>query len=85
MTALIIRSAVQRAMDEEKRSEEYRRMEFTQPHWHSTEAKEAWVERKPITRGGILLPLKDSDWFAMGYDAAMAEIESRDLLDRDEN
>lgn len=85
MAALIIRPAVQHQMDEESRREEYRRMEFTQPHWHSTEAKEAWVERKPINRSGILMPLKDSDWFAMGYDAAMAEIESRDLLDHDEN
>lgn len=84
MSQIIIRPAVQRQIVEEQRREEYRRMEFTQPHWHSAEAKEAWAERKPETRGGILLPLKDSDWWAMGYDAAMAEVESRhDVLDRD--
>jgi hypothetical protein len=77
MSGIIIRPAVQRQMDEERRREEYRRMEFTQPAWHSAEAKEAWATRKPETRGGILLPLKDSDWFAMGYDAALSAIEGR--------
>lgn len=83
-SSIIVRHAVQKQMDDEARREKYRRLEFTRD-WHSEEAKEAWRERKPETRWGILLPLKDSGWFAMGYDAAMAEFANGDLMDRDEN
>jgi hypothetical protein len=71
MSGIIIRPAVQRQWQEEARRKEWSEREFTHPEWHSDEAKRAWREREPERRGGILLPLKDSDWFALGYDAAL--------------
>lgn len=85
-TSLIVRPAVQKQIDDKKRREEYDRMEFTHPQWHSSEAKASWLgdnetKRNRLSRGGIMLPLKNSDWFAIGYDAAMAKLDSDGLGD----
>lgn len=51
--------------------------EFAYPDWHSKEAKEAWADRIPRSQGDILLPPKDADLWAMGYDQGKADIEGR--------
>lgn len=68
---LIIREAVQRHMESEKKRAEAlaNPCPFSHPSRHSDEAKAAWENFKD-TRGGIMLPYSNADWFALGYDSA---------------
>lgn len=69
--SLIIRDAVK----EQWSREALLAREFHFPTDHSAEAIAAWAVADTAPNGGILLCNSNADWFAYGYDAAVAAMK----------
>lgn len=69
---LIIRDAVQKQIAEQELQRQWHESDFRYKDKHSKEAIEAWRTREHGYAGGsIMMPNRNADWFAKGYDAAV--------------